>query len=55
MAVLQVLSILVALGMSGYAVLVTDTTESNNSSNLDGHEIHSWSPSSIGNEWLILD
>ena len=20
-----------------------------------GHEIHSWSPSSIGNEWLILD
>ena len=22
---------------------------------LTGHEIHSWSPSSIGNAWLILD
>jgi len=22
---------------------------------LTGHEIHSWSPSSIGNGWLILD
>ena len=22
---------------------------------LTGHEIHSWSPSSIGSEWLILD
>ena len=39
MAVIQVLSILVALGMSGYAVLVSDTTESKNSSNLDGNEI----------------